>query len=600
MIKLVFSFLFLLISVSSYTQKIDSLYLSDLSKKIILLKKGKKLDSAINQSNLLLAKAKSINNQYFELKAYDRLAKYNRQNNSPFQAVRFYFKSKELNLKLGDTFKAIDKLRFIASIQKTLGDFNSSENTTVHALLLSKSLPDSLRNKHKLGIYNHLGITTNRQNNYLDAIKWYHKALELTKDTLKILGIENNIALASIRLGNYSSAINSLNTIIKLPILKKNKNLKARIVDNLAFAKSKLNYPEAEEELLIGLGIRKEINDLPGQFASNIRLTEHYQDRNQNKKGLIYANQAYQIAGKLKSPTSKVEALSYLIDLKNNPSTEAIEFKKLTDSIYTARDKAKNQFAKIRYETEENRRKILTLKAEKAEQQLIVEKQKAQNIIYLGLGILTLLSSIYLFFYLRTKYKKEKLQEIYKTETRISKKVHDELANDVYQVMTQLQTKNNTDTTPILDQLEDIYSRTRDISRENNRIETGAQYTDELRSMVSRYGSDQTNIIINGLTEEHWINIPALKKIETYRVLQELMTNMKKHSKASLVALTFRKEDNKIHITYTDNGIGFSEIQQNIANGIHNVENRINAIDGSIIFDTNTEKGLKANISFLA
>ncbi|WP_155839590.1 hypothetical protein [Aquimarina latercula] len=75
---------------------------------------------------------------------------------------------------------------------------------------------------------------------------------------------------------------------------------------------------------------------------------------------------------------------------------------------------------------------------------------------------------------------------------------------------------------------------------------------------------------------------------------------MKKHSKASLVALTFRKEDNKIHIMYTDNGIGFSEIEQNIANGIQNVENRINAIDGSATFDTNTEKGLKANISFPA
>ncbi|MBQ4819606.1 tetratricopeptide repeat protein [Aquimarina sp. MMG016] len=602
MTKLIFSFLFFLIFVSSYTQKVDSLYLSNLSKKIISLKKSEKLDSAINQSHLLLINARSINNQYFELNAYNKLAAYYRKINSPFESAKYYTKSKELNLSLGDTTKVIEKLRHIASIQKKLGDLNSSENTSIYALLLSESLPDSINDKHKLGIYNHLGITTNRQKNYVDAIKWYKKALELTKDTLKSLGIRNNIALASIKQGNYNISINDLHKILEYPVIEKKPKLKARVMDNLAFAKSKLSYPKAEEELIAVLELRKEFNDLAGQFASNIHLTEHYQDRKQYKKALTYANNAYEIANKLRSPKSKIEALSYLIKLKDNPKLEAIEFERLNDSTNVARQQAKNQFVKIKYETDQYREENLRVKAKNAEQETSLQRQKNQRIILLSLISLLCIGVVFIVYYLKQRSRIERIKERHSTEKRLSKKLHDEVGNDVFYLMSQLQNETdlpqNLDDTSIVNGLNAVYHKVRDFSRDHT-IETGSEYGDELLSLLNSYGNQNVKIFTNKLEGDFWTMVSAYKKVELYWVLKELLTNMKKHSQATLVSISISKEQKNIIIKYTDNGIGADlDIAKKHMNGLRNVENRITEMKGTITFETKPQKGFKSIMKF--
>jgi len=72
---------------------------------------------------------------------------------------------------------------------------------------------------------------------------------------------------------------------------------------------------------------------------------------------------------------------------------------------------------------------------------------------------------------------------------------------------------------------------------------------------------------------------------------------MKKHSKASNVALKFELKANEITIYYTDNGIGLPK-NVRYKNGLTNTGNRIEAIKGSLTFDKEFDKGLKIYISF--
>ena len=76
--------------------------------------------------------------------------------------------------------------------------------------------------------------------------------------------------------------------------------------------------------------------------------------------------------------------------------------------------------------------------------------------------------------------------------------------------------------------------------------------------------------------------------------LNSLIINMKKHSQASIVVLVFQKENRKLHISYSDNGIG-NDLKK--GNGLQNTENRIQAINGTIIFDTEPNKGFKTKIT---
>ena len=74
------------------------------------------------------------------------------------------------------------------------------------------------------------------------------------------------------------------------------------------------------------------------------------------------------------------------------------------------------------------------------------------------------------------------------------------------------------------------------------------------------------------------------------------MTNMKKHSKADKVFLKFSKDTSDINISYTDNGVGMKGHLPK--NGLQNMENRINSINGKINFDAETNNLLKINIKF--
>lgn len=68
---------------------------------------------------------------------------------------------------------------------------------------------------------------------------------------------------------------------------------------------------------------------------------------------------------------------------------------------------------------------------------------------------------------------------------------------------------------------------------------------------------------------------------------------MKKHSEATLVAITFKKRNNTIIINYTDNGKGIDSSKMVHKNGLHNIENRIRAIKVRSKFIQILEKALR-------
>ena len=72
---------------------------------------------------------------------------------------------------------------------------------------------------------------------------------------------------------------------------------------------------------------------------------------------------------------------------------------------------------------------------------------------------------------------------------------------------------------------------------------------------------------------------------------------MKKHSKASVVVFNFTLEKKNLKISYSDNGQGTDISKNFIINGLANVENRIEGVDGNFIFDTMPGKGFKATIT---
>ena len=77
------------------------------------------------------------------------------------------------------------------------------------------------------------------------------------------------------------------------------------------------------------------------------------------------------------------------------------------------------------------------------------------------------------------------------------------------------------------------------------------------------------------------------------------MINMQKHSNANLVSFVFEQTKKKLKVSYADDGTGASNEALNLKNGLWNTEKRIEAIGGTIIFDSDEGSGFEVQIEIL-
>ncbi|OEK09507.1 hypothetical protein A8C32_12420 [Flavivirga aquatica] len=515
-----------------------------------------------------------------------------RNHNDLTNAYVFFEKHKNQSLIKKDTLKIILNLRYIAVIQNKLGALYDSENSIVTAMSYLDNIKgvDTLI-EPRIGIYNQLGMIYRQFEDYDKSLEYYNKVLEITKDPNNIAQINNNKANVFKYQRNYTQAINEFQKAFSFYTKQGNIIKAARALDNIGIVQSKTQNPDALTNLERALSMRKNANHTSGIFTSYLHISEYYKDEKNNEKALFYAKKALKIANFTKNIKHKENALSMLLNLKNDKNI--IEYKTIEDSLKKAKQIQENKYAAIKYNVKEKEKIInereLMLKSTELEK----EKETKLKLVYLFIGLSILLMSFFLILILKSKHKKDKIQQVYNTETRISKKVHDEVSNDMYHLLTKLQSNPNIQEN-ILDDISDIYIRTRDISKENSIIEVKEDYGDLLKDLLISFKNDKVNILTKNISKIDWDAVEDIKKTTLYRVLQELMINMKKHSRASLVVLNFNQERHKITINYNDNGIG-AAIKK--GTGIHNVENRMQSINGTIIFETEINKGFKAKIT---
>ena len=195
-----------------------------------------------------------------------------------------------------------------------------------------------------------------------------------------------------------------------------------------------------------------------------------------------------------------------------------------------------------------------------------------------------------------TQEEEQKRLEVKNTELKYSKKVHDKVANGIYHVMSDIENKSEFNRDEILDKLEVVYEISRDISYDKIDETLQDDFAEKLSHLLGSYDSEEVEIFLIGNEKEIWENVDAISKTEVLLVMQELLTNMKKHSEASRVILNFKQENQQIIINYSDNGIGISDLKPK--NGLQNTVSRISNLNGDVIFETENVKGLKIKINF--
>ena len=505
-------------------------------------------------------------------------------------------RSKELFEAVKDSPNISYVLIRMSDIQQINGDYYGSKETVTEALPYAKTFEG-----HISSINNNLGIADKELSLYDDAIFYYKESIKGYKNIEDRQAPLSNIAVVYMQQKKYNDAIVLLEFLLNQKFIDKESNAKAKMQDNLGYAYFKNGMHEKGFQLMNeGLKLKNEINDNYSSIESHLHLADYYSKKDIQKSD-DNALAAYNIATKLNSVDERLEALQILIsnDHTSNTSKYVQRYFTLNDSIIKVRNNFKNKSAKIKYDAKKEKDENEKLRLEKAENQLSLQKAKYLRIVFVIVFVFLVILIAILIRYYKNKNKAIEFKSSYDTETRISKKIHDELANDVFQVIAFAEsqplavenTKEN-----LLQKLDDIYGRVRGISKENNKIETGKDFTKSIKEMLSAYNTVDRNIIATNLESVNWEDVDEIKKITIGRVLQELMVNMKKHSKASLVVIKFDSDQKSILINYTDNGIGCEKTKIS-KNGLQNMEHRIQTVKGTIEFETEPQNGFKAKIA---
>lgn len=569
--------------------ELDTVLPSLLEGKVYALLRLERPQKALFWADSLIKASEYLNDDYYEAKGFYWLYFLHLNANEVKLAYKNLFRSRQLYLEMGDTAGAGWRSLDMAHLKYDMGDLSGTQEAAIEAI----KLLDVEEDPHLVsGAYNTIGLTYMDRDFNKEAIKEFKKALELAVNERDSLVFLHNWALALKNQEKYDEALEIFEQLIESNA--PNDHSKARYIENYAFTLYSRDSTRNVDSLLFdALKRRKDLGDLYGLSDSYSDLSEYFLQKDK-AKAKKYADSFLETSKAINHAQYELLALKKLIKL--SPPTEAQNlidrYISLEDSLDEAELQAKFAFAKVDFDEKQKQDQITQLRQIGEKQSLANERLEWRNAFITLLFIFSAVLGGTLFYYFRQRTRKKNLREVYQTESRIARRIHDELANDLYGVMNKIAPAVPPQT---VDQLEEIYRRTRNISRENAEIDTGENFSAFLTGMLSD-SSGAAKLVVRGENKVTWEKVSEEKKIVLYRVLQELMVNMKKHSNAKVVAIVFDQQKKRLEVQYSDNGQGMQQDQRISGIGLKNVKNRLSSVGGKLHFTSEENKGFKATI----
>ncbi len=457
-------------------------------------------------------------------------------------------------------------------------------------------------------------------NQYTEAITHFTSAIQIVEKNnipYKMAVSYANIASCYGALNKYDSVYKYAGESIRMAQEQNNYQIEANGWNIMGTAyTSEQKFQQALACFLKAKPIRAKIGD-PFFIVSDLAvLSELYAMMNKTAEGLQTGNEALAIAKKenLQSKFPMIyKAIALNYEKSGNYAAAAELYKKvnmLKDSIYKNASAEAVAEMQTKYETEKKERII-------QEQQFNLKKK---NYFIAAGSILVLLGALLVWlFYNRTKLKQEtKLQAAVLTQQQIAaaaileaeenerQRIAKDLHDGVGQIMSaakmnlssfesDLQFKDEEQKLSferIISLVDEGCREVRSVSHQmmpNILLKSGlgkavAEFLDKIDQKVLK-----VNLYTEGLNE----HIEATTEIVLYRVLQESVNNVIKHSGASELDLSLIKDADGISATIEDNGHGFDSknLSEKAGIGLKNMKARVEYLKGTIDFDSSPGRG---------
>lgn len=523
----------------------------------------------------------------------------------------YYQESKKAFVKLKDSGEVARKLLSMAILQVKELDYLGSETTAVEGL---KYVEPFSKKQYRtiISLYQTLGNALGSLNRPKESRAYYLKAKEMAKFNplkhrrdINYLNLYNNIGLTYVDEEDFVKAISLFKEglqfdSIALKYPRQYQNLLGSL-SSVYFRQGKITKAIAGyKKVLEG---RKKIGYTYGQSVSHSLLAEAYIENKQYDLAKYHAKLGLSLGKKTRNNEQVLVCLKFLTELTNGKTSKKYfnDYVQLKDSLFTRERTRKNQFAKVRYETEKKEKENIDLTLENKEKELLLEREKQQktigwllaggSIIFIGFGANIVASRRKKLLF---EAKLEQVQAREKERQQIAKSLHDEVAGDLRTLHLKLSKSKLQDEVKSLDTIKE---NVRNLSHQlSSQSFVEVSFKDQIINLVADYFEPEFKISVKGIDSIAWKNINDSIKRTLFLAVRETIQNSKKHADATLVTIQFEGSKKIIKITISDNGKGFDKEIKKKGIGLKNLKERVETINGVFSIESELKKGTVTKI----
>ena len=386
------------------------------------------------------------------------------------------------------------------------------------------------------------------------------------------------------------------------------------------FSNSALLYDSAIAHFSVALQSFNQINTQYNIALVLQNMGNAYLKKKDYKNAINYSKQATVLSQNLKFERVLYLSLPDLVAAEENLGhvTESFKYLKqliaVNDSIKTRNNQKKVYELQIKYETQKLDEKM------QAQQQMLVQKNKINYL--LGGSVLSLIvifSLLYGNYQNKQKLQQRKINE-FETEkklsateavlkgeeqerTRLAKDLHDGLGgmlsglkysfnsikNNV--MFSQAHTKTFERSMDMLDNSINEMRRVAHNMMPEALVKFGLDIAlKDFSNDMNQTGAINVNYLSLGMEK---VSIKQTTAITIYRIVQELINNIIKHSDAKNAIIQLSKNGEKLSVTVEDDGNGFDITLLNTAKGIGwtNIQSRVDFLNGTLNIQSTQSKG---------
>lgn len=575
-------------------------------------------EKAIAYGNRAIAMGQQVNYPVGIAQAYNDLGIIFFDKENYDTAIALYGKAMEIRKKMGDNLGIARLYNKIGIIYQKQAIFDKALENQFAALQLFKQLKNDIGISYSL---NNIGIVNQNLGHYAEAANYQLQSIAIKEkigDRLGLAGSYVNVGNCYHLDGKSDTAIIYFKKAVAMMRAEGDKEYLANALNNMGTSFIELKqYDSALVVVKESFGLREALQDSKGMASCLNNLADAYIYKKQYDSAEAALQKGITITENAVNCRSERNMLyktySKLHETKGDLA-QALAMHKLyadgKDSLFN--DKVSESFAAL--ET-----KYKTLEKEKKIQEQDFALAKKNYWIAGAVGLLLLASLLGYSYYRRFKLKKEKQMQqaimkqqdlatkaVIEAEENERKRIAGDLHDGVGQMMSAAKmnlsafedriqfatTEDKLGYEKLIALVDESCKEVRAVSHNmmpNALLKAGLasavkEFIDKIDSRVLK-----VNLYSEGLNERLDGNVETV----LYRVIQECVNNVIKHSGANQLEISLVKDADGIAVTIEDNGKGFDTTQKSKFEGIglKNIKTRIEYLKGTVDFDSSPGQG---------